>query len=169
MASPPQGLIVRAACAEDVPALCEMANEPGYRYGTLRPPFQTLEFTRHWFDGLGGNDVLVVAELDGRVVGSAGLHRQTGRRSHAGLIGMGVRDGWQRRGIGTALLRALVDCADNWLDIRRLELTVYADNAPAIALYERFGFELEGRMRAHSFRAGSYVDTLQMARLRRLP
>lgn len=163
------GLIVRAACADDVRALCEMANEPGYRFGTLRPPFQTLETTRRWFDALGTNDLMLVAELDGQVVGSGGLHRQTGRRTHAGLIGMGVRDSWQRRGIGTALLGALVDSADNWLDIRRLELTVYADNVPAIALYERFGFELEGRMRAHSFRAGSYVDTLLMARLRHLP
>ncbi|MFZ1429897.1 MAG: GNAT family N-acetyltransferase [Geminicoccaceae bacterium] len=169
MAPAPPGLIVRAACADDVRALCEMANEPGYRHGTLRPPFQTLEATRQWFDALGGNDVMLVAEIDSQVVGSAGLHRQTGRRSHAGLIGMGVRDSWQRRGVGTTLLGALVDSADNWLDIRRLELTVYADNIPAIALYERFGFELEGRMRAHSFRAGSYVDTLLMARLRQLP
>ncbi len=169
MVLPLPGLIVRAACADDVRAFCDMANEPGYRHGTLRPPFQTLEFTRRWFDGLGGNDVVVVAELDGQVVGSAGLHRQTGRRSHAGLIGMGVRDSWQHRGVGTALLRALVDSADNWLDIRRLELTVYADNVPAIALYEGFGFEVEGRMRAHSFRDGSYVDTLMMARLRHLP
>lgn len=169
MPAPPPGLRVRAAGLEDVPALCEMANEPGYRHGTLRLPFQTIAETGRWFAALTANDVMVVAELDGLVVGSAGLHRQTGRRSHAGLIGMGVRDRWQRRAVGTALLGALVDTADNWLDLRRLELTVYVDNAPAIALYERFGFVTEGTMRAHSFRDGRYTDTLLMARLRGLP
>jgi len=35
----------------------------------------------------------------------------------------------------------LIDIADNWLDLKRLELTVYVDNAPAIRLYEKFGFQ----------------------------
>ncbi len=167
--APPDGLILRAAGMDDVPALCAMANEPGYRHGTLRLPFQSLEETRRWFAGLGAADTLLVAEIAGEVVGSAGLHRQSGRRGHVAMLGLGVRDSWQHRGIGTALLAALIDTADNWLDIRRLELTVYADNAPAIRLYEGFGFVLEGRMRAHSYRAGAYVDTLLMARLRQLP
>lgn len=48
------------------------------------------------------------------------------------------------KGIGTALLQEIVDAADNWLGFRRLELAVFADNAPAIRLYEKFGFEREG-------------------------
>ena len=59
--------------------------------------------------------------------------------------------------------------ADNWLDIRRLDLTVYTDNDRAIALYERFGFAREGTLRADSYRDGRYVDVLLMARLRGLP
>ena len=48
----------------------------------------------------------------------------------------------------------------------RLELSVYADNTRAIALYERFGFEREGLYRAYAWRAGAYVDSVAMARLR---
>ena len=59
----------------------------------------------------------------------------------------------------------LVDVADNWLNLRRLELTVYVDNEPAIRLYKKFGFEIEGTRRADAFRDGVYVDSYAMARL----
>jgi putative acetyltransferase len=79
---------------------------------------------------------------------------------------MGVHDDWQGRGVGSALLAACVEMADKWLNLRRLELEVYVDNEPAIRLYERFGFEREGRLREHAFRDGRYVDSFLMARLR---
>ena len=50
-------------------------------------------------------------------------------------------------------------------DVLRLELTVYVDNARAIALYRKFGFEVEGTHRAYALRDGAYVDALCMARL----
>ena len=54
-----------------------------------------------------------------------------------------VRDDWQRKGVGTALMQAAVDLADKWLNLERLELEVYTDNVPAIRLYEKFGFTIE--------------------------
>jgi putative acetyltransferase len=57
---------------------------------------------------------------------------------------MGVHDDFNGRGIGSALLAELIEAADEWLAIKRLELTVFTDNAPAIRLYEKFGFEMEG-------------------------
>ena len=80
---------------------------------------------------------------------------------------MAVHDAFTGRGVGTAMMAAALDLADNWLNLRRVELKVYADNARAIALYERFGFEREGRLRDYAWRAGAYVDSLAMARLRR--
>jgi putative acetyltransferase len=79
---------------------------------------------------------------------------------------MCVHDEWQGKGVGGALMRAGLDLADNWLNLTRLELEVYADNEPAIRLYERFGFEHEGTLRQHAFRDGRYVDSYMMARLR---
>lgn len=169
MPAPPPGLILRAVTAADAVSLTELANDPGYRRGTLRLPYQTVEETARVIAGMQGGDHLLVAELDGAVVGNAGLHRQAGRRHHVGVLGMGVRDACQGRGIGTALLLALLDLADNWLDLRRLELTVFTDNARAIGLYERHGFTREGILRAFAYRGGAYADAFQMARVRTLP
>ncbi len=56
--------------------------------------------------------------------------------------------------------------ADDWLNLKRIELTVYTDNAPAIALYKRNGFEIEGTHRDFAFRGGSFVDAHAMARIK---
>jgi len=50
------------------------------------------------------------------------------------------------------------------MNLRRVELTVYADNEAAHNLYRKFGFEVEGRLRDYALRDGVFVDTLSMAR-----
>ena len=115
--------------------------------------------------GDGGHNLVAVVE--GRVVGMFSLHPFTRPRlQHAGAVGMSVHDGWQGKGVGSALMRAGLDLADNWLDLTRLELEVYTDNESAVRLYERFGFEREGLLRRHAYRDGRYVDSYVMARLR---
>lgn len=79
---------------------------------------------------------------------------------------MAVHDDWQGMGVGSALMTALVDLADNWLNLQRLQLSVYTDNASAVRLYERFSFEIEGTMRRFAYRNGEYVDAHMMARLK---
>jgi putative acetyltransferase len=107
-----------------------------------------------------------VAVIDGKAIGSASLHRADHRRVHTASLGIAVHDAYAGRGAGAKLMAALVALADDWLNIRRLELTVYADNARAIGLYERLGFEREGLHRDFAWRGGAYVDAVAMARLR---
>ena len=80
---------------------------------------------------------------------------------------MAVRDDWQGKGVGTALMQAAVDLADKWLNLTRFELEVYTDNAAAIQLYKKFGFTVEGTLAQFSFRDGQYIDSYLMARLRK--
>ncbi|HEX2554004.1 MAG TPA: GNAT family N-acetyltransferase [Microvirga sp.] len=159
-------VVIRALRAGDLEGLNALQNLPGFRFGTLRMPYTSLDETRKFFESRSPGHLGLVAEAEGVIVGTAGLDRFTGRRQHVGAIGMGVHDAYVGRGIGTRLLRALLDAADNWLALRRVELTVFVDNAPAIALYERHGFAVEGTLRSYAFRDGAYEDAYAMARLR---
>ncbi|MBN6335401.1 GNAT family N-acetyltransferase, partial [Escherichia coli] len=63
-------------------------------------------------------------------------------------------------------MRTMIDMCDNWLRVERIELTVFADNAPAIAVYKKYGFEIEGTGRRCALRNGEYVDAYYMARMK---
>ena len=159
---------VRRAEVRDADAFQSTFSSPGAMAGTLQLPFPSAEMWRKRIAEFPADDFLLVAEVDGDVVGNAGLHSmgRSARRRHAGYIGMSVRDDWHGKGVGTALMAAIVDLADNWIGYRRLELTVYTDNRIALGLYRKFGFEIEGTLRDYSYRNGEYVDAYTMARLR---
>jgi putative acetyltransferase len=159
------GLIIRAQEPSDWPGLGALMELPKVRWGTLRIPFTSKEYWRKRLESQSEDWKGIVAVLEGAIVGSAGIQQHNGRRRHVGYVAMCVHDDFHGRGIGTALMAALIDLADNWLDLKRIELTVYVDNVPAIGLYRKFGFEVEGTRRADTFRDGKYVDSFEMARL----
>ncbi len=162
---------IRRAELADAEAIRATMASPKAMAGTLQLPLPTAEMWRKRLVDHGPDDYLLVAEADGEVIGNLGLHpvSKSPRRRHAAGVGMSVRDDWHGRGIGAALLAAAVDIADNWLGYVRLELTVYTDNAAAIALYRKFGFEIEGTHAQYALRDGRYVDAHAMARLRAMP
>ncbi len=162
----PPDLLIRAARPQDAEAIADLMNLSGVRYNTLRLPYNRPEEIRRWLEAPEeGDNRTLLAFSDAQLVASGDLRRFAGRRSHVGTLGMGVHDAWRRRGIGRALLTEIVDLADRWLGLRRLELTVYVDNAPAIALYRRFGFAVEGTHRGYALRDGALVDAYTMARI----
>jgi putative acetyltransferase len=159
-------ILIRALEPEDIPDLTEAWNQPDAYAGTLQLPYTSVDARRKRAAATPANLTRLVAVIGGKVVGCIGLDRFDNRRSHTAQFGIAVHDAYAGRGAGTALIAAMIDLADNWLNVRRLELSVYADNARAIALYERFGFEREGLLRAYSWRNGAFVDSISMARLR---
>src|SRR5579871_5354210 len=160
-------IVIRAVEPEDWPDFGEIFEQPNAVAGTLQMPLRSRAFRRERFEqrAKDGSPHLA-AVIDGKVIGTAGLTRLENRRSHVGTIGMAVHDAYAGRGAGSALTAALLDIADNWMGLTRVELTVYADNARAIGLYERFGFASEGLHRKFALRDGVLVDALAMARLR---
>ncbi len=158
-------LRIRAATPDDAPAVLAMQSLPGFRRGTLRLPFPHLADVRRWLEGQGGESRELLAFAADTLVGIGGLHVKSGRQRHIAGLGMGVHDAWTGRGIGRALMTELLDYADRWLGLLRVELSVYTDNAPALALYRRSGFVVEGTERGAALRDGVFVDAHLMARL----
>jgi putative acetyltransferase len=164
----PAHIHIRRAEPDDYHAVYALVSCPKAQAGTLQLPFPSLELWRQRMTTPASGTHTLVAEVDGQLVGNIGLHLypERPRRRHAASIGMAVHDDWQGRGIGSALLQACLDLADQWLNLSRIELEVYTDNAAAIHLYERYGFEREGTLRKYAFRDGRFVDAYVMARLR---
>ena len=133
--------------------------------GTLQLPHPTTEMWQARLAQSDPADTMLVALFDGVVVGTGSVRLEKNlRRRHVAGIGMGVADSFTGRGVGSALLAELLNLADNWLNLTRLELTVFRDNAAAIHLYEKFGFEIEGTHRAYALRNGVFVNVHSMAR-----
>ena len=168
------GITLRRPRPEDARAQAELLGHHGVQPWLLQTPYTSEELWRERFskvpDMSTGELSLMAFDRD-QLVGSAGLHL-TGpqvRRRHAMALGIGVHPDAHGRGVGSALMDAITRQADDWLGILRIELTVFVDNAPAIRLYERFGFEHEGRLRGYGLRDGRYVDAFTMARLHPRP
>jgi L-phenylalanine/L-methionine N-acetyltransferase len=163
------GVTLRRATVADAEALAVLMADEAVYAGVLQMPYPTADMWRKRLEPQATDNfsLHLIAVASGAVVGSAGISVQgsTPRRRHAGWLGMTVAAEWQGKGIGTFLMDALLDWADNWAGLMRIELTVYTDNARAIALYEKAGFAHEGTHRAYALRAGRFVDAHAMARL----
>lgn len=163
------GVEIRAARPGDLEDLCAVMACPGVVHGTMQLPWTPDQLRERWFDPASVNATnrfLVATTVhNGTPIGNISLMvRTTVRQRHIADLGMGVHDDFQGRGVGTALMAAALHYADQWLNLRRVELTVFADNAAGLALYEKFGFEREGVIPEYAFRDGEYVDAVMMGR-----
>lgn len=112
-------------------------------------------------------DDLLVAELDGVVVGYAHLAQRIPVPSHQHVLelsGLAVDPHWQRHGFGRRLLRRAVREA-GLRGARKVTLRVLASNTAARRLYSSGGFTVEGVLGEEFLLAGHYVDDVLMALL----
>ncbi len=156
---------IRAMEPADWDAIAAIMGQDKVIAGTLRLPFQSKANLHKLLERRQNQGVNIVACKGDAVLGCASMWRMDGRMSHSGQLILFVDENHHGRGVGKALMVALIETADNWWGLQRLELTVNIDNAPAIALYEKFGFEIEGTARRSVLRNGAYVDSHWMARL----
>ena len=157
---------IRPTRASDAPAMAELRRHPSVARNIYAYPSQRDEQVAAFMERSTPDDHVFVAELDGRLVGMAGLHVRDGKARHSAHVGLAVHADFHGRGIGRALMVKLLDVADRWLGLVRVDLTTVDDNARAIALYQSLGFELEVTQRKASFVDGAYHDVLAMARIK---
>ena len=105
-----------------------------------------------------------VAEYDGKIVGqcSVGLIRRTERCRYRAEVTFVILKNYCGIGIGGKLMQQCINwCKDK--NVTQIELSVVADNKPAITMYESFGFKATGTIpKAMKYNDGTFADELFM-------
>ena len=157
---------VRRTEPSDARSVKEIYECPNAFRGTLQLPHPSLDLWAKRLTSVPDHVYSYVALYQDEVIGNLGLEVCVNpRRRHVASLGMGVKDNFAGKGVGSALLQTAIDLCDNWINIKRIELTVYTDNEQAINLYKKFGFQIEGESAAFAFRDGEYVAAYHMARI----
>lgn len=105
----------------------------------------------------------IASNDDDRCLGHAGLY-QLDHRVRKGELALMIGDtGSRGKGLGKQVCQAMMDYGFSQLNLRRIELSLLANNQAALKLYQGLGFEQEGVLRQAQYRAGAYVDVILMA------
>lgn len=170
MQTSPPTIVLERFSETHLDGVAALYNEPAVCRQVLQMPYQAVDIWRKRLAASTERQVQLVALNDGQVIGHIGLDQYARiRQGHVGTVYMGVALAWHGNGVGSRLMEAVLEVADNWMNLRRIELTVYADNEAAQRLYRKFGFEVEGRLRDYAVRDGVFADAMSMARLRAYP
>jgi ribosomal protein S18 acetylase RimI-like enzyme len=164
----PLAVTIRPARIGDAPRLAraerEIAREPGF---LVSQPAELLDerFAQKIVALAGAeNGRYVVAEVDGQIVGHALLDPLAlAATRHVTHLTVAVHPGWQRRGLGRALLEHLLEWARRAPAVEKIELHVRSSNTGAQALYRSVGFTEMGRWRRRvKLAPGTYLDDVAM-------
>jgi len=106
----------------------------------------------------------LVAEVDRKVVASSDIHILSGNEKHVGVLGIVLKSGFRDLGIGTEMMKTLVEQAMA-LGLKVLTLQAFATNKRAVHVYEKVGFVQTGRVPKKHFKDGQYIDEVIMTKL----
>lgn len=162
-----RAVVVRELRLEDLDGLLELVNStvregaPINRMTELSRA-EEVEFLRKRLDEIKrGETVQFIAEIDGEVVGNAEVRRHVGRQSHVGTMGIVVKSGFRRIGIGTRLIEKLLSEGKKQ-GLKIVTLQVNETNLPAITLYRKLDFNETGRILKAIYWNEKYVDDIIM-------
>ena len=109
------------------------------------------------------NKLLILAEIEGQIAGVLGYPGDDRQRlRHAGEFGITVSRAHWGLGLGTALLRIMIEWAKASRIVRKINMRVRADNERALGLYKRFGFVREGVITRQFAVADTFYDAYLM-------
>jgi L-amino acid N-acyltransferase len=155
---------IRLATEADLPAINAIYNHY-VRHSTCTYQItpETEEDRLAWFRRHDSLHPVTVAEAASEVVGWASLNVFHGREAYARTVenSVYVRDDWQRRGVGRALLADLIDRA-RALGHHTIIAGISAEQLPSVRLHEAVGFELRGRLSEVGYKHGQWLDVLTL-------
>jgi len=154
----------------DAAALRDIYSHTSVTENTSQLPYLNSEIVDGLFERPNGYNLVaevIEADTQTKVLGHVSvLINNKPRMKHSAVLMIAVHPEAHGKGIGKAMLIKMLDQADNWLNLVRVELEVHVDNEIAIVLYQKLGFEVEGEKRFSIFKDGKLSSLLLMARIR---
>jgi putative acetyltransferase len=150
----------RISDKEKLIEMYESLSDDAVRWGL--PPYNRERLEKGWLSNL-QNLIAIVAFYKDKIVGHAQIFKfPNPRRKGTGNLIIYLHQDFHNVGLGTAMLTKLIELAKEE-GLHRVGLDVIADNKPAIRLYQKFGFKVEGvKKEAYFGEDGKYHDELVM-------
>ena len=138
---------IRPIAIEDAEQISRIRRLDGVREGILAVTSERLDVTVNFIKSLSDDDrAFVAVEKKDEIAGMAVIVKnKCFKRRHSAMLAIMVDHYKKEKGIGTALMKRLLDEADEKLFLRRIELLVLTDNTPAINLYKKFKYKYSKR------------------------
>lgn len=161
-------IVLRTACWEDLGEQLRFINELSKEdtFITYGGEEITKDKEMEWLSkAIGeiqkGNMVLISAFHKSKLIGNCEVKRGEKRQKHVGSIGISVAKNYREEGIGTEMLKVLLEEAKK-MGVKILKLWVFANNSRAIYVYEKLGFKRSGCVPEGILYKGKYVDDVLM-------
>ena len=158
---------IRAATGDDAAAIAEIYNQGiDDRVATYETKVHTEEDQRTWIQSIAGRYPIIVAHIDGEIIGWAGAAAYRHRECYRGIgeFSMYVHRDWRRRGVGDQLLAALINEAER-LGLWKLLARVFLFNQASRALCRKHGFREVGVYEKHARLDGRWLDVVIVEKL----
>jgi len=156
--------IIRPATESDLVAINDIYNHYVLHSNcTYQEEPETIESRRKWFAHHGAGHPVIVAEMNGRVVGWGSLsafHERSAYR-HTVENSVYIHHQYHRHGIGSMLLEELITLAKN-AGHRAIIAGIDSEQAGSVALHAKFGFREVGRLRQVGFKSDRGLDVIYM-------
>lgn len=157
---------IRKISMKDAEQISRMRRLNGVREGILAVTSERIDVTTNFINSLSEDDRALAAVENDEVAGMAViLKNKCFPRRHSAKLAVMVAPYFQGKGVGTALIKKIIQEADEILGLKRIELLVLTDNTPALKLYKKFGFQIEATRRNAAVKEGKFVDEYFMARI----
>lgn len=162
-------ILIRKATKSDAKAIIDYTNIIGNETDFLtfgEGEFNiTIEQEENFIENTAkqNNALFIVAEIENRIIGN--LTFEGGNRpriKHAGELGVGVLKEYWGQGIGTELIKYLIEWCKNSRSIRKINLKVRSDNNSAIHVYKKLGFCQEGIVTRDFLIKDKFYDSILM-------
>ena len=161
------GIHIRIPSVDDSAAIAEIYNQGiEDRVATFETELRSADDQLPWLRSIAGRYPVVVAEIDGQIIGWAGAVPYRERECYRGIgeFSMYVRRNWRGRGVGDLLVSALIREAEQ-LRLWKLVSRIFPFNEASRALCRKHGFREVGVYEKHARLDGRWLDVVIVERL----